>query len=264
MDIASFIATVTDVRLRREILAGLDEGTIATLPPNLLAEARQIGDAIRRERQQYEQERANRHQNQGLRYLHEQMRRIENRMGGEGELPPRGNPWDHHHHYPPRQNQLQDKSLESVIVKRQKDLSLDQENDDLEQVISLQLGNDEKILESFLMILLANKNVNCELLPALGSLMKVSAGSQLCIRNKAINLVASLLQALFTSDEPTFAQLLPNVKMIQKDMILILIGALRILIKNNSKLAGYILRSFLSKEEYFKQQGSTITKKHVA
>ena len=88
--------------------------------------------------------------------------------------------------------------------------------------------------------------------------------NQLGIRNKAINLVASLLQALFTSDEQAFSQLLPNVKMLQKDMILILIGALRILIKNNSKLVGYILRSFLSKEEYFKQQGCTITKKHAS
>lgn len=44
MDLASFIATVTDPRLRQEILAGLDEATIATLPPNLMAEARRLHD----------------------------------------------------------------------------------------------------------------------------------------------------------------------------------------------------------------------------
>ena len=44
MDVASFIASVTDPRLRQEIFAGLDEATIATLPPNLLAEARMMGD----------------------------------------------------------------------------------------------------------------------------------------------------------------------------------------------------------------------------
>jgi hypothetical protein len=44
MDVASFIATVTDPRLRQEIFAGLDEATIATLPPNLLAEARVLGE----------------------------------------------------------------------------------------------------------------------------------------------------------------------------------------------------------------------------
>jgi len=50
MDIASFIATVTDPRLRLEIMAGLDEATIATLPPNLYAEAQRMNDQIREER----------------------------------------------------------------------------------------------------------------------------------------------------------------------------------------------------------------------
>jgi len=47
-------------------------------------------------------------------------------------------------------------------------------------------------------------------------------------------------------------------------MILLLIGALRILLKSNTKLTAYILRAFLSKEEYFKQHGSTTTKKQSA
>lgn len=47
MDIASFIASVTDPRLRQEIFAGLDEGTMATLPANLLAEARVMNEQIR-------------------------------------------------------------------------------------------------------------------------------------------------------------------------------------------------------------------------
>lgn len=44
MDLASFIATVTDPALRREIFTNMDEATIATLPPNLMAEARQSHD----------------------------------------------------------------------------------------------------------------------------------------------------------------------------------------------------------------------------
>jgi hypothetical protein len=47
MDTASFIASVSDPRLRTEILAGLDDATIATLPANLIAEARRAGDMIR-------------------------------------------------------------------------------------------------------------------------------------------------------------------------------------------------------------------------
>ena len=42
MDIASFIATVTDPSLRREIFSNMDEATINSLPSNLLAEYRQI------------------------------------------------------------------------------------------------------------------------------------------------------------------------------------------------------------------------------
>ena len=42
MDMASFIASVADPNIRREIYAGLDEATLATLPPNLLSEARML------------------------------------------------------------------------------------------------------------------------------------------------------------------------------------------------------------------------------
>jgi len=40
MDIASFIASVVDPSLRREIFINMDENVIQTLPPNLMAEAR--------------------------------------------------------------------------------------------------------------------------------------------------------------------------------------------------------------------------------
>jgi hypothetical protein len=50
MDIASFIATVTDPALRREIFMNMDEATLATLPPNLMAEARRVQDQLRFER----------------------------------------------------------------------------------------------------------------------------------------------------------------------------------------------------------------------
>ena len=42
MDIASFIATVVDPALRREIFSNMDEATVATLPHNLMAEARRV------------------------------------------------------------------------------------------------------------------------------------------------------------------------------------------------------------------------------
>ncbi len=50
MDLASFIATVTDPNLRREIFANMDETTMATLPPNLMAEARRFQESMRFDR----------------------------------------------------------------------------------------------------------------------------------------------------------------------------------------------------------------------
>lgn len=44
MDIASFIATVNDPSLRREIFMNMDEATLNSLPPNLMAEARRVQD----------------------------------------------------------------------------------------------------------------------------------------------------------------------------------------------------------------------------
>lgn len=44
MDLASFIATVTDPNLRRDIFSNMDDATINSLPANLLAEYRQMQD----------------------------------------------------------------------------------------------------------------------------------------------------------------------------------------------------------------------------
>jgi hypothetical protein len=48
MDTASFLATLTDDNLRREILVGMDEQTLATLPPHLQTEARRHQREIQR------------------------------------------------------------------------------------------------------------------------------------------------------------------------------------------------------------------------
>ena len=51
MDVASFLATVTDQTLRREIFMNMDEATINTLPPLQMAEARRVQEYIRNDRQ---------------------------------------------------------------------------------------------------------------------------------------------------------------------------------------------------------------------
>ena len=56
MDTASFLATLTDENLRREILAGMDEQTLLTLPPRIQSEARRSQREILRRHYRREQE----------------------------------------------------------------------------------------------------------------------------------------------------------------------------------------------------------------
>lgn len=50
MDLATLLATVTDVSLRREIFMNMNEATIAGLPAPLMAEARRIHEYINNDR----------------------------------------------------------------------------------------------------------------------------------------------------------------------------------------------------------------------
>jgi hypothetical protein len=54
MDVANLIATVNDPVLRREIMMGMDEASIAALPPHLLAEAQQFMQEHRQQRRDIE------------------------------------------------------------------------------------------------------------------------------------------------------------------------------------------------------------------
>ena len=51
MDVASIIAMTNDPALRSEMLLGLDEATLNTLPPNLRAEATRAREAFQRAHQ---------------------------------------------------------------------------------------------------------------------------------------------------------------------------------------------------------------------
>jgi len=59
MDTASFLATITDENLRRDILIGLDENTVATLPPRIQTEARRFQRDLHRRQFRREREEDN-------------------------------------------------------------------------------------------------------------------------------------------------------------------------------------------------------------
>jgi hypothetical protein len=51
MDLATLLATITDVSLRREMFMNMDEATLNSLPPALMAEGRRVQEYIRNDRQ---------------------------------------------------------------------------------------------------------------------------------------------------------------------------------------------------------------------
>lgn len=59
MDTASFLATITDESLRREIMLGLDDNTLNTLPPRLQQEARRYQRELHRRQFRREREEEN-------------------------------------------------------------------------------------------------------------------------------------------------------------------------------------------------------------
>jgi hypothetical protein len=81
------------------------------------------------------------------------------------------------------------------------------------------------------------------------------------MRNKIINAITYLLKIVSLNDEECINILLPGVQINKRKIILILIGSLRIIIKNNRKLVRHILRSLLNKEDYFKPYGTNVLKK---
>ena len=193
MDIASFIATVTDPALRREIFAGMDEVTMQSLPPNLMAEARRIHEGIRGERR--------------LRENYDAMERLAARAhhhfgnprdGMDGLFGGRGRPAGREEN---KQPNVGGKSLDEAITQRQRQLHDElSSNDDTVSAISHSLLSSDKILESLLLILISNENIECELIPCIQSFTRVHNQGVPVIRNKVVNALIFSIKSLALND----------------------------------------------------------------
>lgn len=161
--------------------------------------------------------------------------------------------------------EVQDMPLETVISNRHKQLASEIETEDIDSIIMNQMNNDERLLDSLLQILCLNDKIKCDLLPTIATLIKVANSSNhYVIRNKVINVISFLVKAAAQNDDESLSIFFPSSENLnKKKLLLILIGTLRILIKSNKKLIKHFLKSFLSKEEYFKNQGAHIMKKQI-
>lgn len=172
MDVASFIATVTDPNLRREIFANMDEATLNSLPPQLLAESRVLHDQMRNERQRARErmfeDALRRGPPRGMDDMDPNDRDLFNMFGAYG----RG-PGYHRHQDPPAHSQ--DLRLDVAVNAQMKELAEEAEYDETVAVLTSQMGNDEKLLEALFHILFGNESVDCDLVPCLQMLAKLKA-----------------------------------------------------------------------------------------
>jgi hypothetical protein len=64
------------------------------------------------------------------------------------------------------------------------------------------LNNDERFIEALILILATNESIECDLLPALCSLMKIpGTGNLFIMRNKIVNAITYLLKIVALNDE---------------------------------------------------------------
>ena len=93
--------------------------------------------------------------------------------------------------------QVGGKSLEEAIAAREKQLSAETTNEDVSHAVVQQVINDERIIESVLLILLMNENTECELIPCIQSLIKLQSTNGIPVfRNKFVNAVTFLLKSI--------------------------------------------------------------------
>lgn len=161
MDVASFLATVTDQTLRREIFMNMDEATVNTLPPLLMAEARRVQDYIRNDRQRMRDQ------------FQERARNIiggaeEDELGlGVAGMFGRRRREEIERLARQQQQQNHERTIEEIVNLRLRQISAEAPKDDIISSIGNQLVQDEKIIEAMLTILIANDKIQCDLIPCL-------------------------------------------------------------------------------------------------
>jgi hypothetical protein len=87
------------------------------------------------------------------------------------------------------------------------------------------------------------------MIPCLQNLIKIHSNGLPVIRNKVINALTFLLKSLSTNDDMAIKALYPNAVLNKKKSALVMIGCLRLLLKNNRSLMKYILKGLIQKDD---------------
>ena len=154
-----------------------------------------------------------------------------------------------------------EKTLEEIVNLRQIAIAAEAPRDDLVASMNSQILQDEKIIEAFLIILLANEKIECDLIPTLLFLIKVQNSHGMpVIRNKFINAITFIIKCFSTGDEEALKEFLPKCDLKKKTNVLIMIGCLRLLLKHNKSLMKYILKGLVSREE---TKGTQVLRKQL-
>jgi hypothetical protein len=140
-------------------------------------------------------------------------------------------------------------AIDDSICAKWQELGDDQTYDDVSVTLTTQLSTDERIIEALLLILVCNDKCECELIPCLSAMIKVQTQGIPVLRNKVINAITFLLKSLASNDKETIVTMFPNAQIESKKTVLILIGTIRILLRNNRQLMKYILKGLIFKEE---------------
>lgn len=179
------------------------------------------------------------------------------RGGGAGMAPPYGRDdllngvFGNRHRGVEDNKQQEDhsKQLDDIIAAKHQQICEEQTYEEVVSALTTQITGDERPIDVLLMIMMASSNVKCELIPCLQALVKIQVSNVPVLRNKIINAMTYLLKTLGANDKETINQLFPGLVYDNKKAILLLIGCLRILLKNNRSLMKFILKGLIAKEE---------------
>jgi hypothetical protein len=155
-----------------------------------------------------------------------------------------------------QQNIMRDRTLEEIINIQCKTIAEEAPTDDIISALQHQVVNNEKILEILLQILLTNNKLECDLIPCLQALTKLQNNNGVpVIRNKIVNMLTFLLKAIATGDTESLKTIIPQHDIQDKKTILILIGTLRLLLKQNKSLMKFILKGLIVRDDASQGKG---------
>mmetsp|Transcript_8763 Transcript_8763/g.8079 ORF Transcript_8763/g.8079 Transcript_8763/m.8079 type:complete len:163 (+) Transcript_8763:1400-1888(+) len=143
----------------------------------------------------------------------------------------------------------EDFALDEVIKKRHDESANDPESrEEISDIVMTQFNFNEDLIETLLKVIFENYNIECKLLPALGSLMQMSIylKKKHQLRSQVINAIVLTLKVFASLPDNRLVDIFPNILINQNMIILLLIGSFRLLSKEDPLLPRFILANYMN------------------